>query len=88
MHMKTLSIAEYQGAEGLEALKAALLESREQGETVTVDFSAVDRIDLRWLQLLAVYVQKGNPGGLNFQGVSEAVSHQLALTGMDALLSV
>ena len=83
--MKTIPISEYQHADGLSELKAALLLSQQQGETVMVDFSSVDKLDLRWVQLLAAYARNGKPDTLKVQGMSEPAARQLALIGAGAL---
>lgn len=72
------------------ALKEALCARLAHNETVTLDATAVERIDTATLQLLAAFVRDRRLAGraVMWRGVSEAIVGAAQLLGMVSMLSL
>ncbi|MGC8518405.1 MAG: STAS domain-containing protein [Steroidobacteraceae bacterium] len=71
-------------------LKSALCALRSQDGTVTLDGTAVERIDTAALQLLAAFVRDRRLAGtsLQWQSASPAMHSAARLLGMDTMLAL
>jgi ABC-type transporter Mla MlaB component len=72
------------------SLKAGLAKLLDDTDTVTLDISAVQRIDTAGLQLIATFVREREAGGrqVRWQGTAPVLATAAQLLGLDSLLKL
>lgn len=72
------------------ALKTSLCAFSNHGDAVTLDVSAVERVDTATMQLLCAFVRdrNGRNQGVTWRGESEALQDAVRLLGVGALLGL
>lgn len=72
------------------SLKAALAKLLDETDSVTLDISAVQRIDTAGLQLIAMFVREREARGrqVRWQGAAPVLATAAQLLGLDSLLKL
>ncbi len=88
--MKNLELKKYCDSESFGDLVKDVRGLVAEGDDITVDFSAIDKPDLRCVQLVASLKKTIEPSGatVHYEGVSNGLADYFSLTGIGEVLGV